>query len=463
MNTSNALHFLESYVPGALSETKTPGCSIAVTVGNEVVYAGGFGLRDREQGLAATPDTLYGVGSCTKAFVATAILLLSERGALNLDDPVDSYLPLKLHAAGGPIRIRHLLSHSSGLPALSTSESLIQQGLGAPLAFPLADSDDFYRWVNSAQKEMTPGPGERFFYSNESYRMLGHIVQILGGMPFHEFIAHNILEPLEMQRSTLVRSRYEADSDGMRPYLTKPDGSVVPAAFPYPDVDRNPGFAFMHAAGGLISSALEMSKFVRANFSASPSRLLSPQSLQAMQTAHIARPLSPYGENGYGYGWFITKNFLGMKMVAHGGSIDVSTAHVAFLPERDMGVVILSNSSGLPLSAIAEAVLATLLGADPSVAIPALAVKTRMAALAGTYEAYRSSLVARVFSKGGLLYLEQKDEFQDTIVPLIPEDDMLRENRFYIFSDGARQPVEFEIMPDGTDVYIERNRYHRVK
>lgn len=461
-DTSKAIHFIENYVPDAMHETKTPGCSVAMIRGADIVYEGGFGLRNRELSLPATPDTLYGIGSCTKAFVATAILLLAEQGRLSLDDAVNRYNPFKIRAPNGDIRIRHLLSHSSGLPALSTSESLIQQGLGVPSRFPLADSEDFYRWVNDAQKEMTQGPGELFFYSNEGYRMLGHIVQILGEMPFHEFIAENILTPLGMARSTFVRSRYETDADRTQPYLAKPDGTVEQAPFPYPDVAANPEFSFMLAAGGLISSVRDMAKFVVANIPESATRLLTPASLASMQESHIARPPSHYGKNGYGYGWIVTENFLGTPMVAHGGSIDVSTAYAAFLPREKIGVVILANTSGMPHAAIAEGILAALLGLDPFEAIPPLAIKKKMNALSGTYEAYRCSLIARVFAKGGLLYLEQKDAFQDTIVPLIPEDDSMTNYRFFIWTEGAHQPVEFQPTPDGFDLYVERNRYHKV-
>ncbi len=462
-DTSKAIRFIESYVPDAMRETKTPGCSVAVIRGPDTVYEGGFGLRNRELSLPATPDTLYGIGSCTKAFVATAILLLAEQGKLSLDDPVDRYIPFKIRAPNGDIQIRHLLSHASGLPALSTSESLIREGLGVPSRFPLADSADFYAWVNGAQKEMTQGPGERFFYSNESYRMLGHIVQILGEMPFHEFVEENILKPLGMSRSTFVRSRYEADADRMQPYLAKPDGSVEPASFPYPDVAQNPEFSFMLAAGGLISSARDMAKFVAANIPTGTTRLLSPESLEIMQKSHIARPSSHYGDNGYGYGWVVTENFFGTPMVAHGGSIDVSTAYTAFLPRKEIGVVMLANTSGLPHAAIAEGILAALLGLDPFEAVPPLAIKKKMNFLSGIYEGYRCPLAARVFAKGGLLYLEQKDEFQDTVVPLIPEDDIMANDRFYIWSEGARQPVEFQETPDGLDLYVERNRYHKVR
>jgi len=460
---ANAIHFIENYVPDAVHETKTPGCSLAVICGENVVYESGFGWRDIGRSLPATPDTLYGIGSCTKAFVATAILLLSEQGKLSLDDPVDRYIPFKLRSEKGPITIHHFLTHSSGLPALSTSEILIQKGLGVDLGFPLASGGDFYRWVNGAQKEMTPGLGEKFFYSNESYRMLGHIVQTLTDMPFHEFVTKNILGPLGMTRSPFVRSLYEDDADRIQPYLTKPDGIVVPASFPYPDVTSNPEFSFMLAAGGLISSVREMAKFIASNLPTSKARLLKPESLELMQEPYIARPSSHYGKNGYGYGWTITENFLGIPMVAHGGSIDVSTAYTAFLPQKGVGAVMLANTAGLPHAAIVEGIFAALLGLDPFKVIPPLGIKKRKNVLAGDYEAYRGATRARVFSKAGLLYLEQKDDFQDLVVPLIPEDDNMARYRFYILTEGARQPVEFRSTPDGLDLYVERNRYHKVR
>jgi CubicO group peptidase (beta-lactamase class C family) len=460
---SQAIRFIENYVPDAMRETKTPGCSIAVLHGADIVYENGFGVRDLARALPATPDTLYGIGSCTKAFVATAILLLSEQGKLRLDDPVDRYIPFKLSSEKGPITIHHLLTHSSGLPALSTSEILIQKGLGVDLGFPLASGGDFYRWVNGAQKEMTPGLGERFFYSNESYRMLGHIVQTLTDMPFHEFVTKNILSPLGMTRSTFVRSSYERDTDRTQPYLAKPDGAIVPASFPYPDVTSNPEFSFMLAAGGLTSSVRDMAKFITSNLPASKTALLRPESLELMRKPYIARPASHYGKNGYGYGWTVTEDFLGTSMVSHGGSIDVSTAYTAFLPRKGVGAVILANTSGLPHAAIIEGIFAALLGRDPFEAIPPLGIKKRMDLLCGAYEAYRGATKARVFPKAGLLYLEQKDDFQNVVVPLIPEDDSMASHRFYILTEGVRQPVEFETTPEGLDLYVERNRYHKVQ
>lgn len=491
--SQRAAQFIEQYIPEAMLETKTPGCSVAVMHDGELIYEGGFGWRDRERFLPATADTLYGIGSCTKAFVATAVLLLAERGALKLEDPAERYIPLKLRAAGAnpdgasddtsdsgvfdgsdfnkapdgstdcaPITIHHLLTHSSGLPSLSTSEILLQQGLGLETGVPLASAEDFYRWVNGAQNEISAQPGERFFYSNESYRMLGHIVQVVSGMPFYRFVTENILQPLGMSRTTFVRSVYERDADKMRPYWAKPDGTIVPAEFPYPDIELIPDFSFIVAAGGLISSVRDMMKFLSANMPGCATPLLMPETLGKMQTKHIDRPAGYYGSTGYGYGWSIIDNFLGHKMVAHGGSIEVSTAYAAFLPEKGMSVMLAANSSGIPHATIAEGILAALLEQDPYEAIPAFDIKKRMKLLAGTYETYRRTVSVRVFVKGGLLYLEQKNPFLDSVVPLIPEDDFLRNYRFYTLTEGVRQPIEFQAGPKGIDLSIERDRYHKV-
>ncbi len=459
---SKAIQFAENYIPEAMHDAKTPGCALAVVYRGEIVYESGFGWRDLERGLPVTPDTLCGIGSCSKAFAAMAILLLTEQGALHLDDPIERYVPFKLRSPRGPITIHHFLTHSSGLPALSTSEILIHKGLGADPGFPLASAEDFYRWVNGAQEEITPELGERFLYCNEGYRILGHIIQTVAGIPFHDFVTERILKPLGMPRSSYVRSVFEQDPNHMQHYLAKLDGSIAAAPFPYPDAADNPDFSFMLAAGGLVSSVHEMSNFIASNFASNPKKLLSPESLARMQRGYITKSESLYGPTGYGYGWTYTENFLGTPMIAHGGSIDVATAHTAFLPHKDLGAVILANASGMPHATIIEGVLAALLGSDPFEAIPALAIKRRMSSLAGNYSAYRGANRARVFSKAGLLYLEQKDDFQDVVVPLIPEESTMERNRFYILSEGVRQPVVFERTSSGFDLFVERNRYHRV-
>ena len=102
----------EDFTSASMKRGKVPGFSIAVMKEGEVIYTQGFGARDLKKSLPATPDTLYGIGSCTKSFVSMAVMQLVEKGKISLDDPVDQYVPLKIGLPGKPITIHHLLTHS---------------------------------------------------------------------------------------------------------------------------------------------------------------------------------------------------------------------------------------------------------------------------------------------------------------------------------------------------------------
>ena len=101
-----------------LAKFKVPGLSVSVVKGNEIIYERGFGYRNMEQLLPMTENTLLGIGSVAKSFTATAILQLQEKGLLNIEDPIVNYFPWFPQNPDNPIKIKHLLSHSTGFPAL---------------------------------------------------------------------------------------------------------------------------------------------------------------------------------------------------------------------------------------------------------------------------------------------------------------------------------------------------------
>ena len=104
---------LEEFILERMREFKVPGISIGIVKDGRLVYARGFGFRDMEAGLPTTPGTIYGIGSITKAFTALSILKLAEENRLNLNDPVEKYIPLRLRPFGEPVLIHHLLTHTS--------------------------------------------------------------------------------------------------------------------------------------------------------------------------------------------------------------------------------------------------------------------------------------------------------------------------------------------------------------
>jgi len=460
-------NWIEKNIPLYMERARMPGFSIAVVKDGETIYAGGFGLRDTQKNLPATPDTLYGIGSITKSFVAIGIMQLVEAGEINLDDPVSKHIPFELGIPGDPITIHHLLTHSPGIPSLATSPVAISRGLGLDTGVPLGSAADFYRLVNGAQDEIVARPGERFFYHNAAWRMLGAIIQETSGVPFHRYIKENVIDPLGMERTTLSLTAFEADPDHILPHLKVGD-EVEASRFPYPNPDNNLEFSFITAAGGIVSSVNEMTRYLNVQIEKGDTgngRLASESSFEKMQQLHIYRPDGYYGTYGYGYGLGITPDFFGHELIAHGGSIAVSTAYMAFIPDMKAGVVMMGNCSGMDYATIAESVLAILMGKDPAEAIPALVIRERMKELMGSYEVYRGLERLKVVSKGGLLYLEEKSRGTEktTLTPLIPEDPTLASTDFYVLRNGLKSPVEFAAREDDTiDLFIGRYCYHKV-
>lgn len=465
---SEVREWLEENVPLAMERAHMPGFSIAVVHRGETIYAEGFGLRDTQKNLPATPDTLYGIGSITKSFVAIGIMQFVEAGEIGLDDPVSDYIPFELGMPDHPITIHHLLTHSLGVPSLATSTVAISRGLGLDTGVPLGSADDFYRLVNGATEEVVAKPGERFFYHNAAWRMLGAIIQEESGVPFHEYIKKNVIDPLGMKRTTFSLTAFESDPDHILPHLKVGD-AVQASSFPYPNPDLNPDFSFITAAGGIVSSVNEMTLYLKAQIDKGKTkdgRLASEHSFERMQEIHISRTEGYYGEYGYGYGLGITPDFYGHEMIGHGGSIAVSTAYMAFIPDLDAGVVMMGNSSGMSYSTIAESVFAILMGKVPEETLPAFIIRERMKRLTGPYEVYRGLERLEVVSRGGLLYIEEtsRRSGNTTSTPLVPVDPSLGTSDFHIYRNGLKTPVEFELRDDGgIDLFLGRYCFHKVE
>jgi hypothetical protein len=177
-----------------------------------------------------------------------------------------------------------------------------------------------------------------------------------------------------------------------------------------------------------------------------------------MQTLHINREDGYYGETGYGYGLGITPDFHGKKLVQHGGSILVSTAHMSMVPEEGIGVMVMGNSAKIAYEAINESILALLMGHNPKESTPTLYVKQRLMDLTGHYETYMGIESVDVIYKAGMLYLTSETPFAKTATPIIPVDPFIGETEFYSLVDGVKTPVIF----DDSKLYVERYCYHRI-
>lgn len=442
-------------------EPAVPGASVAVVEGDELVYAKGFGARDLETNAPATPDTRYGVASCTKSVTAIAIMQRVEAGDLALDDPVTDHLPrdLCLGAPNETVTIHDLLTHSSGVPADGMAYVLLERNAGiASRDDPLSSWDDFYRLVADGQTEATDAPGVRYFYYNSGYTLLGQVVEHVAGTPFHEYVQDHVLDPLAMTRSTFDGDTYAADSDAATPYVLE-DGALRPTRLPVDELFDPPG--------GLLSTARDLATYLRACLGegcVGDTVLVSADSFDAMTTGHVPVDWRRDDPARYGYGWTVD-DLLDHRLVGHEGNLGVSSAYLGFLPDADLGVAVLANaglySFDYELDAVGRAVLATLIGHDPR-ETAFFGTREKLDSLSGRYASIRGTLTVDVTRKDGHLRIES-DGLPPLSGPLIPETSEPDDWRFYtVTASGGEKSVEFVADEDGVSLLFARWRLRRV-
>ncbi|MCL0087866.1 serine hydrolase, partial [Dehalococcoidia bacterium] len=216
--------------------------------------------------------------------------------------------------------------------------------------------------------------------------------------------------------------------------------------------------------GALISSVLDLSKYVAMYLEWGEydgTRLLSKDSIEAMETPQVALPhQGPFGEGSYGYGLSIAPDFLGYKLVGHGGSVLVATAYMGFIPGQGVGIALLANGSGYLLSQLGMYGLAILLEKDPE-SLPFVRRERALTELVGTYETYRGTMKAQVKRMGDFLTIEIKDKYNDLTVPLVPEAIEGKTKTFYTLGAGTRLPVEFRVGEGEIDLIYERYRLQK--
>ena len=449
---------IASFVREWMSEATVPGASLAVTDRGGIGYADGFGSRDLASNAPATPATLYGFGSVTKSFTALAVLQGVENGWFDLSDSIADHTPVSFDGAG-EVTLHQLLTHSSGLPSLGTSEVLIaRQGGAGEHGIPLGDLDDVYAHVDGAGDERDAHSEGRFMYNNEAYVLLADAVERASGRRFADYLDRGILDPLGMERSRLLTDTLpgqdtddEDASDVMTPYRPSEDG---------PEQASLPVRELSHGPGGLFGTVEELAAYLRYHLSGGEplpdgTELVDPDLLTRAHDGHVDTPSGPYG-----YGWR-TREIAGTKLVGHGGSIMVSTAYVGFLPEEDLGVAIACNVGARPHpTQVAEGIVAILQEQGPAEIVPYYAYRDRIDPLLGSYEAYAGIREATVEERDGVLWVTLENGIDKRTVTLVPEN--LEEWQFRTRTRGGRQSVvEFVETDDGIDLFLERLRLHR--
>jgi len=189
-------------------------------------------------------------------------------------------------------------------------------------------------------------------------------------------------------------------------------------------------------------------------------KIIDRSLLEKMLTPYIKTPYQRYGEEAYGYGWSIVPNFHGYKLVNHSGSVLVHTAYVGFIPDKKIGVAILANASGYPLSLIGHYVLTYLLGKDPE-ELDFVKRDRILSKLVGEYATYKGTVKISVRRNGDFLIIEEKDRLTEITLPLVPVE--LSEDRalFYTLIRGVKYDVEFRISDKEVELIYERYKLRK--
>jgi CubicO group peptidase (beta-lactamase class C family) len=333
-----------------MARDQIPGVAVGVVERGQIVFARGFGYRDVERHLPVTPDTLFPLGSCSKAFTATAIALLADEGRVALDAPVRTYLPdfsLQDPVASATLTTRDLLTHRSGLPR---HDLFWYQ---APFS-----RDELYRRLRFL--EPSGPPRTRWRYNSPMFVVAGRIVEKVSGQSWESFVQARILAPLNMRRTLLSPEAMESDPDHASPYAIR-DGRA----------ERIPMLMRLSAiapAGAVQTSVRDLARWLTFHATRSPA-LLGERLWRELHRPQAEMPAGDQPEVQhpcYALGW-IHESYRGHPLVVHHGAIDGFTVHLGFLPETGQGVIILMNRDGATaaLMALAYSAYDRLLGIDP--------------------------------------------------------------------------------------------------
>jgi CubicO group peptidase (beta-lactamase class C family) len=315
-----------------------PGMSIAVVRDTQVIYAKGFGWADVEARRPVTPQTIFYIASTTKSFTGLAATLLDEQGRIDLDAPLSRYLPTaKLQAPLDPdsITLRSLLSHTHGI------------GNDGPIVFRTAftgeHTNDQLLTLLAAHPPQTSGGqvSRGYVYGNIGYNVAALAMDVTLRESWRDVLQRTIFQPLGMTSTSAYVSRMPRERLA-QPYRWEPTGF---ARLPYGKGDGN-----MQAAGGLVSTAADMARWLEAHINGGVvdgRRIFSATAIAETHRRQATLSQNPRGLalNGYGFGWQI--GTLGPDTILnHGGGFSGFSTSMSFMPQRRIGVVVMANDNG---------------------------------------------------------------------------------------------------------------------
>lgn len=310
---------VDEFVNSELRAQHIPGVALAVVRGGKIIKTAGYGMANVELSVPAKPESIFQTGSVGKQFTAAAVMMLVEDGKVGLDDKISKYFP-DSPPAWKVIAVRHLLTHTSGIPDYTsekaggavnmrtdyTEEELVKKIAGLPLDFQ---------------------PGEKWSYSNSGYLILGVLIHHLSGEFYGDFLQHRVFQPLQMNSTRIIS---EADivpnrSAGYR--LVK--GELKNQEWVAPSLNTT-------ADGALYTNVLDLAKWDAALYT---ERLLKKSSFDQIWTPV---KLNSGKTSPYGFGWRVAE-VNGHRLLEHGGAWQGFTMHISRYVDDQLTIIVMTN------------------------------------------------------------------------------------------------------------------------
>ncbi|MFX1538744.1 MAG: serine hydrolase, partial [Promethearchaeota archaeon] len=327
---------LDQYLEEAIIKRNVPALGISIVIGNEIIYAKGFGFRDIKKKVKTTEDTIFPIGSSTKSFTSTAIALLVQDGLLEWDKPIREFCSefrFKDSYVSENVTIRDILGHRTGLPG----HDFVWYGFEPDITYM-----NKIRYLDANKPFRTT-----FQYCNILYSAVSDLIKYITGKSYFTFIQERILDPLGMDRTFDSREEVKKVDDYATLYKEK-DGKIVEA----PDIDLK----FGRGSGNINSTAVDMAKYLRFHLNkgkvdgeelVSEENLIQTHLPTTIQKSSLLDELLPEKKlvhyPSYALGWKC-ESYRGNRLVSHAGSYP-GCCHVGgFLPDLNIGIDILTNT-----------------------------------------------------------------------------------------------------------------------
>jgi len=324
---------LDTFISRAIADWSVPGISVAITVGDSIIYSKAFGFADLNQKKPTTPNTIFPIGSMGKSFTAFSLALLQKEGKLSLNDKVIKWLPwftMTDKQFQNNLTVADLLSHRTGMETFSGDLLWTESNLSI--------RDIINKWGRI--KPQFPIRSQ-FGYSNIAYMLAGEIIQSVSGINWKQFVEKYLLQPLEMKHSILNENEANKYADVAKGY-TMVDEMVC-------EIPRGTGV--LEAFGGMYSTSYDIAKWLIMH--ANDGQVKKGQLFAESLVWEVRNPFSTIGKhyfaNGkrltvnYGLGWELF-NYHNTEVASHGGAYSGYLSMMGFIPEQKAGFVILTNS-----------------------------------------------------------------------------------------------------------------------